>query len=281
MAKKALILSGGGTKGSVQLGILIRLYEQGYRPDVIYGTSIGSLNGCALSHLTIEETTQIWKEINKTSDIFKLNWLGPLKQLLHFIFPKLVNPWMGIYNWKPLKEKVKAVTNLEPHTLAWACKVSLVTGEIKYVANVNEDYQESVVASCCVPVLTDPVGEWVDGGVREQTPLKRAIEDGADELVVVLCNPFVENPEPASVGNLIENLARTTDILSHEIFKNDIDSCLWYNLNTIEGKRKIKLTVYAPRQQTIGTSDFNRMKIATAIEYGYSQALLGPIIEST
>jgi NTE family protein len=41
----ALVLSGGGPRGSAQAGAVAELIEAGMRPDLIIGTSIGALNG--------------------------------------------------------------------------------------------------------------------------------------------------------------------------------------------------------------------------------------------
>src|ERR1043165_7258843 len=47
---RALALSGGGARGSFQLGALGALYDvYGFRPDVIAGTSVGSVNGIKLA----------------------------------------------------------------------------------------------------------------------------------------------------------------------------------------------------------------------------------------
>lgn len=45
----AIVLSGGGAKGSFQVGALRFLYWQGVRPDVIAGTSVGAINGAKLA----------------------------------------------------------------------------------------------------------------------------------------------------------------------------------------------------------------------------------------
>lgn len=50
MAVRALSLSGGGSRGSFQLGALTAIYNvYGFRPDVIAGTSVGSVNGIKLA----------------------------------------------------------------------------------------------------------------------------------------------------------------------------------------------------------------------------------------
>ena len=47
--KIAVVLSGGGNRGAAQVGMLRALVEAGIRPDVVVGTSVGSLNGAALA----------------------------------------------------------------------------------------------------------------------------------------------------------------------------------------------------------------------------------------
>lgn len=265
--KTILVLSGGGAKGSVQLGFMKYLIEQGLNPDIVYGTSVGALNSAGLSFCGIEKLEQIWRGIKKTSHVFKFNW-----STLLFLSK-------GFYNAKPLKALLEKNIVGEAKIPAYACKVSLCTGEVKYTKHDEPDYIDSIVASASVPVLTEPTGEWVDGGVREQTPLKKAIQEGADKIVVIMCNPFVKNPQLDKVGNFLKNAIRTSDIISHEIMLNDIENCEWYNQARIPGKRYVQLEVYAPEQVVIETGDFNEEKIDRAIAYGYEQAKKGPIIK--
>jgi len=50
MAKKALCLSGGATRGTFQIGAIKCLYEvYGFRPDLITGTSVGAINAIKLA----------------------------------------------------------------------------------------------------------------------------------------------------------------------------------------------------------------------------------------
>ena len=45
---KALVLAGGGAKGSYQVGVFRGLREVGWRPGIVARTSVGSLNGALL-----------------------------------------------------------------------------------------------------------------------------------------------------------------------------------------------------------------------------------------
>ena len=44
---RALLLSGGGARGAYEIGVWKYLCEMKWRPDLICGTSVGSVNGAA------------------------------------------------------------------------------------------------------------------------------------------------------------------------------------------------------------------------------------------
>jgi NTE family protein len=47
--KTGLVLSGGGTRGFAHLGIIAALFDRGIKPDVISGTSVGSIVGAFIA----------------------------------------------------------------------------------------------------------------------------------------------------------------------------------------------------------------------------------------
>jgi predicted acylesterase/phospholipase RssA len=49
MAGTALVLSGGGAKGSFEVGVIQYLYGHGFHPSIICSTSVGSVNGLKLA----------------------------------------------------------------------------------------------------------------------------------------------------------------------------------------------------------------------------------------
>lgn len=50
-APSALVLSGGGSLGATQVGMMAGLFATGLRPDFIVGVSAGALNGAFLAPL--------------------------------------------------------------------------------------------------------------------------------------------------------------------------------------------------------------------------------------
>ncbi len=66
----AIVLSGGGAQGDFEVGVLQYLYERGVRPDIVCGTSVGSVNGIAIAMGDggFEELQSIWLQRLKTNN---------------------------------------------------------------------------------------------------------------------------------------------------------------------------------------------------------------------
>ena len=61
---KAVVLSGGGSKGSYQIGAWKALRELKINYDIITGTSVGSINGALMVQNSYKEAVKLWKKIN-------------------------------------------------------------------------------------------------------------------------------------------------------------------------------------------------------------------------
>ncbi len=62
--KYALALAGGGTKGSYQIGVWKALRELGIEFDCIAGTSIGAINGAAMTMGEFERARRLWEKLD-------------------------------------------------------------------------------------------------------------------------------------------------------------------------------------------------------------------------
>jgi NTE family protein len=69
----AFVLSGGGNQGVTQVGMLRALVERKIVPDIVIGTSAGSLNGAAIAYapnLTgVDRLASVWASLT-TDDVF-------------------------------------------------------------------------------------------------------------------------------------------------------------------------------------------------------------------
>ena len=69
--QKALVLAGGGARGSYQVGVWRALMELDWHPQIITGTSVGGLNG-AMFVLDLYETARdMWLTI-RSRDVMEL-----------------------------------------------------------------------------------------------------------------------------------------------------------------------------------------------------------------
>jgi NTE family protein len=71
------VLSGGGSLGGVEVGMLQALAENGIVPDALVGTSAGALNAAwvaahGMSRDSLEELAAIWIELRR-ADVFPVN----------------------------------------------------------------------------------------------------------------------------------------------------------------------------------------------------------------
>ena len=74
--KRALVLSGGGAKGSYQLGVYKAIRRLGIKIDIITGTSIGSINGALFVAGDYLKAKRLWMKIS-TDNLFNYNFKDP------------------------------------------------------------------------------------------------------------------------------------------------------------------------------------------------------------
>lgn len=271
--KTSLVLSGGGVKGSFQMGVLLGLKSRGLLDQVstVYGTSVGAINA-ALVALAPSNMEKLWTDVKGRRDILSFNWKTLLLRS------------DGIYNLGPMHEKLVKYCVEDSKIEAVACYADLQTGEVLYASSKDlprDEFLKCVVASSAIPFIMSPVDDrYVDGGVREQSPLSKAIEDGADRIIVVLCNPWVVNPTdrwtmPKGFLKFLSAGYRGLDLLEHEVFRTDLLVC--DQKNEDPGYRKIDISLYAPDRVWMDTLEFLPAKISAALEAGKAASLAGPM----
>ena len=103
---KALVLAGGGARGSYQVGVWRALTELGWRPQIITGTSVGSLNGAMFALDLYETARDMWLTI-RSQDVMELPAEdAPLSELHAFLKDAVTQGGMDV---TPLEEIVERV----------------------------------------------------------------------------------------------------------------------------------------------------------------------------
>lgn len=191
----ALVLAGGGIRGAVQIGMLQVLTEHGFVPDRIYGASVGSLNGVAFAgdptRAGVERMTQIWTGLTRDAVYPQGRLHGPwfYVQQRDSVYPnsglrKIIEDGIGFERLEDAVVPVEVVaTSLTDGLERW-----FTYGPV----------EEAVLASTAIPAIFPPIeidGErFIDGGVVNNVPIRRAIDAGATRVVVLLCAPPLYAP---------------------------------------------------------------------------------------
>ncbi|HXY75276.1 MAG TPA: patatin-like phospholipase family protein [Steroidobacteraceae bacterium] len=185
--RTALVLSGGGSLGAIQVGMLAELAAAGVRPDFVVGVSAGAINGAFFAHAPdgtmVEKLTELWCQVT-TREALGLSWRSLLGLL--GLSDHLANP-SGV---RALLERNLPYRRFEETAvpLHIVC-ADLVTGA--EVVLSRGDVIEAVLASAAIPGVFPPVKvegrTLVDGVVAAGTPIATAGRLGASRLIVLPC----------------------------------------------------------------------------------------------
>jgi NTE family protein len=226
--KIGLVLGGGAARGFAHIGVIKALESQGIVPDLIVGTSAGSLvgsmyaagnNGFALHKLALE------MEEGAISD-----WSVPL-------FAKV----SGVIKGEAIQNYVNRTVNNTPLE-----KLKIPFGAVATDLNSGMpvlfrygNTGVAVRASSAVPGVFQPVtiGEhsYVDGGLAAPVPVRFAREMGADFIIAV--NISVQ-PDAQPATSSMEVLLQTFAIMGQTINRyelKDADVVIRPNLPNMKG----------------------------------------------
>jgi len=281
---KALVLSGGGSKGAYELGVIRQLAEAGNSYDMIAGVSVGALNGSFLAQYqkedfkeAVEKLKIIWDNL-ETSKVHRA-WRP---------FGKLMIPWRpSVFNSTPLHDFVEENLDVEKlrksNVYLGVGAVDLQTGVYHVFDSSHPNIKKAVLASSSFPVMLTPVKmlelDWSDGGLRNPTPLKAAIDAGADEIDIVMTFPPSLAFEERKKWTAYQIARRSLDILMSEVVENDITSMYLINQALKAGadlpkKRIIKYRIIRPlKSLTKNSLDFSQENVAPMQAIGYKQDL--------
>ena len=187
--QKALVLAGGGARGSYQVGVWRALMELDWHPQIITGTSVGGLNG-AMFVLDLYETARdMWLTI-RSRDVMELPEENADLSAMHQFLRRVVKE--GGMDVTPLEEIVERVLD-EDALRAAPIRFGIVTVEQRGLrpreltledipAGQVRDYL--MASAACFPALIDGV-KFLDGGYSDNMPTGLAKTMGAEELVCV------------------------------------------------------------------------------------------------
>lgn len=197
--KLGLVIEGGGMKCAYTAGILDRMLDDGIRPGYVIGVSAGA--ACGASFVAGQRDRNRRFFVDYVDDPDYMGWTafrhsGGNFFNLHYIYQDLT----GEGGRDPLDYEAIMKNPCE----FWAVATDAQTAKPHYFTKKDISPQDYSVfmATCAIPVACRPVpidGHlYYDGGCSDAIPIHRALEDGCDRLIVILCRPkdTVRTPEP-------------------------------------------------------------------------------------
>ncbi len=244
---RALVISGGGSKGAFAVGVIKRLLRE--YPQLDFDMFVGTSTGSLIAPLAAMGAYDLLEELYttvKTEDIIKKANIGDrLNQ--HSIFDAnplwtLIMQYYNDDNYKLLQASGKKIF------LTTTC---LQTSELVVFTNIPnppvskyyevrtlvdaDHFRKAVMASACQPVFMPPIkvnlkvaGEsnpnhqFVDGGVREYAGIQMAIDNGATEIFTILLSTGAKVIVDAEFKTIFPILQQTIDIFTEDVGKNDL-----------------------------------------------------------
>lgn len=193
--RTAFVFAGGGARGSAQAGMLQALVARGIVPDVIYGASVGAINASGFAGDATPEGVEAlaakWRTVTR-EDVFPQG--------------RFPSPWRffqqreSVFSNEGVRRIIDDGLKFEriehsPIPLE-VVATSLTDGRPQWFT--EGPAQPAILASAALPALLPPVvidGEsFIDGGVVDNVPIGRAIEQGAERVFVLLCGPLHYTP---------------------------------------------------------------------------------------
>jgi NTE family protein len=199
--KLGLALGSGAARGMAHIGVLRALEEEGLKPDIVVGTSIGALVGGMYAAGKLEDFTEI---------ALGLNWKETARYLAEVSFPR-----SGLLEGSKITELLTEIVGkkkLEDLPILFrSVTTNILSGE--EVVIQEGELVKAIRASIAVPGVFTPAryGEafLVDGGMVNPVPVNICRNLGAQRVIAVdlnhgrMENSFPENsPEDSEEKDL-------------------------------------------------------------------------------
>ena len=287
---RALVISGGGSKGAFGGGVAqYLLQEKMYKYDILIGSSTGSL---LIPHLALGNVNKIYDAYTKVdmSKIFDINpfvvkhkedteivSINHFNVLLQFIKGKRTfgesHKLLSYIKETFTEEEFNQLKNSFCDIVVTVTNLS--KNEVEYKSIKDFDYAEFcewIWISCnyipFMSLVTKNNSEYGDGGFSSLVPIREAINRGATEVDVVILETEMQMT-PKSVGknpfSLMIDLFQT---LLNQVEKHDI------TIGKLAAKNKnVKLNLYhTPTNLTNNALIFNKEKMKVWWQQGYDYA---------
>jgi NTE family protein len=206
--RTAFVLAGGGSFGAIQVGMLHSLVSHGITADMVFGSSVGALNGAyyagAPTLQGVRELEAIWRSLRR-QDIFPVTWrtlLGFVRRRDFLVTPdglrKLIDTHLPYRNLEDAKIPI--------HVIA----TDILSAETVVLS--KGPACEAILASAAIPAAFAPVQMsdlfLADGAISSNTPVRAAVARGAQRLIILPTGYWCarQTPPVGAVANALHAL---------------------------------------------------------------------------
>ena len=269
--KLGIVMEGGASRTIFSCGVTDCFLEEGLMPDYFIGVSAGIafgvsyLSGQKGRNWKLTETYMSDKRYMGAKYLFDRNMKSFYN--IPFVFGEIPNRLLP-FDYQAFAaypgEVEATVTNIH-------------TGQAEYLPVPRDDKDFSViVASCSLPVIFQPVKigrhYYLDGGVADSIPYRRAQAKGCDKIIVILTRARGYQKKQEKSVRLAEKLYSHYPNLVRSL-KNRPQSYNQCIQEIHQAQKEGKLFVLAPDDTFgIGRTEASPKKLAALYEEGYYQA---------
>lgn len=188
MMKLGLVTEGGAARAYYSCGVMDEMLRADIFADYIIGTSAGIANAVSYASKQAGRNHTIATKYFHDKRYMGTKYLLSRKTKcyfnLDFIFDEIPNEHLPFDYEKFAEfkgEVIATVTNIE-------------TGKAEYLPVSRYDRRFEILrATCALPILFQPIKidgkSYLDGGIADSIPFKRAFEDGCDKCIIILTQP--------------------------------------------------------------------------------------------
>ena len=228
-----LALGGGAARGFAHIGVLQVLEEQGIKPDLVVGTSAGSL--VASLYASGKTPTELQTMAMTLDESSITDWVFPGRSLLKGeALAKFIRSQTG----------GKQIENMR-------LPLGIVAADLQSGAPIlfrRGDPGTAVRASSAVPAVFEPVRingrEYIDGGAVSPIPVRFARQMGAEVVIAVDISAI---PQGQPTKRAVDILLQTFNIMGHAISQHELAEAD---------------VVMRPKLEGIGSADFSARRLS-------------------
>jgi NTE family protein len=206
--KTAFVFAGGGSFGAIQVGMLHALAAHGVTADVVFGSSVGALNGAYYAGAPtvdgIRQLETIWRGLHRR-DVFQVTWRSVLGFVRRRDFLVTSEGLRQIID-KHLPYRNLEEAKIPVHIVA----TDILSGETVVLS--KGPAAQAILASAAIPPAFAPVKfedlYLADGAISSNTPVRVAVALGARRLIILPTGYACarQSPPAGAVANALHAL---------------------------------------------------------------------------